>query len=125
MAYSSQIAKYRVQSMWTINYFIKYILENSYIAFNIANGDEIEIVESGQYNNINSRDPELAPPIELSNTTIEEKYGSRYTDVAFYIRRKNSQSDKVLSLIHPQDLLDYDSIDEDDDNIFNLTPSPY
>ena len=135
IAYSYQIKKYLVNSLWTISEFIQYITESAYVDFNIDSDSNIEIVESGQYNNINGRDPELAPHIEPLDVTIEEKYGNNYKNVAFYIRNKNTQTSTDnsnqninLSLIHPDLLNDDDdnddADDDDDDSIFNLIPSP-
>ena len=135
LAYSNQIKKYIVNPLWSINEFITYIKESVYLDFNIDPDSNVEIVESGQYNNINGRDPELAPPIDPSHITIQEKYGNNYRNVAFYIRNKNTQTSRdnsesniTLSLIHPDllnDKLDEDKLDEEENNpIFNLTPSP-
>ena len=47
----------------------------------------IEVVETGQYNNNNGRDPELAPKIDYYNEyTLRDVYGNRWRNIAFYIR---------------------------------------
>lgn len=47
----------------------------------------IEIVETGQYNNVNGRDPELAPKINYPDEyTLRDVYGHRLGNTAFYIR---------------------------------------
>ena len=46
----------------------------------------MHIVESGQFDNINGFDPELAPELVDSDMTIREKYLNISGQVAFYIR---------------------------------------
>jgi len=48
--------------------------------------NDVDVVESGQYDNINSFHPELAPVLEPSSQTIRERYDGRYNQIAFYIR---------------------------------------
>ena len=45
---------------------------------------DVEIVECGQYDNVNGRNPELAPAVQNSETRIEQLYNPQTT--AFYIR---------------------------------------
>lgn len=48
---------------------------------------DIEIVETGQYNNINGRDAELAPKIAYHNEyTLRDVYRNRWRNTSFYIR---------------------------------------
>jgi hypothetical protein len=54
-----------------------------------SNSYKIEIVESGQFDNINGRDAELAPALDPnSDTTLRQKYGDNIKHKAFYIRPK-------------------------------------
>ena len=54
-----------------------------------SNSYKIEIVETGQFDNVNGRDAELAPALnETSNITLREKYGDNIKHKAFYIRPK-------------------------------------
>jgi hypothetical protein len=47
----------------------------------------IEIVEGDQYNNINGREPELAPKINYHDEyTLRDVYGHRWRNTMFYIR---------------------------------------
>ena len=57
--------------------------------------DKIELVETGQYNNVNGRDPELAPCINYpESTTLREIYGDRWKKTSFYIRvTRNTTND--------------------------------
>jgi len=49
----------------------------------------IEIVEAGQYNNINGKSAELAPEISYSEAdTLKDIYGKNGKITAFYIRLK-------------------------------------
>jgi hypothetical protein len=49
--------------------------------------EDIEIIESGNPNNINGRDAEMAPALEPSSIRIREIYGTRHKQTAFYIRK--------------------------------------
>ena len=52
--------------------------------------DVFELVEAGQYNNINGRDPELAPFIvHPFSSTLREIYGNKWKQTAFYARIKH------------------------------------
>ena len=54
-----------------------------------SNSYKIEIVETGQFDNVNGRDAELAPALNPnSDTTLREKYGDNIKHKAFYIRPK-------------------------------------
>ena len=54
------------------------------------NLDNYEIVEAGQYNNENGRDPELAPAIKMSDTTT---IGQKYVNYSgFYIRETHNNN---------------------------------
>lgn len=46
-----------------------------------------EIVEAGQYNNVNGWSPELAPALEPSDDiTLHQKYGVYWKNISFYLR---------------------------------------
>ena len=54
-----------------------------------SNSYKIEIVEAGQFDNVNGRDAELAPALDPnSDTTLRQKYGDNIKHKAFYIRPK-------------------------------------
>jgi uncharacterized SAM-binding protein YcdF (DUF218 family) len=55
--------------------------------FNISENYDIEIIESGQYNNVNGRDAELAPALTPSDTIFIDKFRNTYTNITFYIRK--------------------------------------
>jgi len=67
---------------------IHYIKVSAYADFDIDKEafPDLEVVESGQPNNVNGQHAELAPALEPSGMTIEEKYGGRYNQTAFYVR---------------------------------------
>ena len=74
----------KVDSTLTISQFIDLINSNFIrVYFDINDIYTIEVVEAG--NNING-DAELAPALQPSEETLEEKYGNNYKSVAFYIR---------------------------------------
>jgi hypothetical protein len=47
--------------------------------------NDVLVIEAGQYNNINGPQPEVAPPMEPSSITIQEKYEGKYDQIIFYI----------------------------------------
>jgi hypothetical protein len=87
LAYTTKTKTYRFKPNLTITNFIETIKNQAYNDFDIYSGYDIEIVETGQYNNINGRNPEEAPALEPEfNTSLREKYGNINYNVAFYIR---------------------------------------
>ena len=54
---------------------------------NVEPNYDIEIIEGDQYNNINGRDPELAPKINYHDDyTLRDVYGNKWRNTTFYIR---------------------------------------
>lgn len=45
-----------------------------------------EIVEAGQYNNVNGPYPELAPAIISSDKSLKDVYNNNFRDISFYVR---------------------------------------
>lgn len=86
MVYTCKTINYNIDSNMTIANFINYVKQKIRVDFNIDNNIGIEIVESGQFNNENGRDAELATALYSSDITIREKYGNNYKNLAFYIR---------------------------------------
>jgi hypothetical protein len=86
--YTNKSVCYNIDANFTMKEFINYIKSKAYNDFNINDNYKIEIVEAGQFNNINGSDAELAPEIESCETTLREKYGEKYKYVSFYIRPK-------------------------------------
>ena len=85
--YTSKVKRYRVAKSLTMTQFIHDVKVKAYIDFEIDNHDAVmHIVESGQFDNINGFDPELAPELVDSDMTIREKYLNISGQVAFYIR---------------------------------------
>jgi hypothetical protein len=57
------------------------------IVFDKYPNNLFEIVEAGQFNNINGRDPEVAPAINYpSESTLREIYDKNWKTTAFYLR---------------------------------------
>jgi hypothetical protein len=52
--------------------------------------NRIDIIEAGQFHNINGRDAELAPPLEPSNKLFKYYFEKRINTTAFYIRIRNN-----------------------------------
>lgn len=70
----------------TMKNFIESV-ENSMRNFESNPYRDIEIVETGQFNNINGANAELAPKIEYHpHYTLRDVYGNRWRNTAFYIR---------------------------------------
>jgi hypothetical protein len=86
ICYTERNFEFSLNPDTTIKNFIKFI--KNYILENEPNPDcDIEILETGQYNNINGRDPELAPKINYHNEyTLRDVYGHRWRNTSFYIR---------------------------------------
>lgn len=86
MAYTETTKTYHVDDTLTTRELVTYIRENVYNDMNIENNRRIEIVETGQFDNVNGRDPELAPAFVPSDMTLTEKYGGNNSLISFYIR---------------------------------------
>lgn len=89
--YTCKTQTYRVNYNYTVAQFYEFITTKAFSDdFGInSNSYRIEIVEAGQYDNVNGRDAELAPALDPnSNTTLREKYGDNIKHKAFYIRPK-------------------------------------
>ncbi len=89
VVYTSETATYLFNPAITIKTFIILSKRKARADF-LSNGNnlnvEIEIVETGQCDNINGRDAEQAPALEPSDETLEERFGSRHILPSFYIR---------------------------------------
>ena len=88
MVDTSQTIYYDIELNSTIASFILNIKNKIRENFNIDNNYAIDIVEAGQFNNINGRDAELAPALEPSNLTLLQKYENNYKQTSFYIRNR-------------------------------------
>jgi len=86
IVYTDRYTDVSVSKNLTINKFIETITPILKNNLEIPMETNIEIVEAGQYHNINGRDAELAPPLEPSEQTLEQIYGNRHSKTAFYIR---------------------------------------
>ena len=88
-AYSCKTKTYRVSIDYTIAQLYDFIILKAYgNDFNINSSYKIEIVEAGQFNNVNGRDAELAPALDPNEMTLRDKYGENISNKAFYIRPK-------------------------------------
>jgi len=90
VAYTCQTATYSFNPEITIRTFIILAIRKARVDF-VFNGNSnayvaIEIVETGQCDNINGIDAEQAPALEPSDETLEERFGSRHILPSFYIR---------------------------------------
>lgn len=118
LAYSTSTFKLQVDIEQTITNFILFAKDNAKNILNINESDEIEIVQAGNYNNENGRDPELAPALNNSDYTLYEYFQDDiyYGRIAFYIRiKKNNTIMNNLSIIVP---------DENNEKIERGTPPP-
>ena len=86
VVYTCETINYDIDLDMSISDFINIVKNRARADFAINLNYTIEIVESGQSNNVNGRDAELAPALECSDTTIREKYGDNYKYIAFYVR---------------------------------------
>lgn len=84
IVYTDRIFNFSFNPNTTIKNFVEYI---SNFMHEIEPNYTIEIVESGQYYNINGRDPELAPKINYYNEyTLRDIYRNRQGNTSFYLR---------------------------------------
>jgi hypothetical protein len=68
--------------------FINNIKNKVYDDFHInLREEDVEIVVAGNYNNVNGRNPELAPALEPRHDTTFRQYFGNEAQVAFYIRK--------------------------------------
>lgn len=87
LAYTSKTKNYAVKSDMSIKNFIREIRQRAPIDFELNCGEDIEIVETGQFDNICGHDAELAPALEESHRTLGDLYANRYHSTSFYIRK--------------------------------------
>ena len=86
LAYTCETITYVFNPCITITQFIILAIRKARTDFAINANDNVEIVETGQYDNINGIDAEKAPALEHSDTTLEERFGCRNSLPSFYIR---------------------------------------
>jgi hypothetical protein len=87
LAYTCQSKIYFVRPNITISQFIDDIKLRARGDFNLSDNEDIEIVITGQYDNVNGRDPELAPAIQPSNILLSQFYQNTHMNTSFYIRK--------------------------------------
>lgn len=87
LAYTCQTKQYFIIPNVTLSQFIDDIKMRARWDFHLTDDEDIEVVEAGQYDNINGRDPELAPALQPSNILLSEIYENTYKNVVFYIRK--------------------------------------
>ena len=89
--YTCKTHTYNINRDYTIVQLYEFITPKAFSDdFGIdSNSYKIEIVEAGQFDNINGRDAELAPALDPNATiTLRDKYGDNIKHKAFYIRPK-------------------------------------
>jgi hypothetical protein len=88
--YTCKTQTYNIKSECTIAQLYDFITPKAYSDdFGIDSHYKIEIVEAGQFNNVNGRDAELAPALNTnSGITLRDKYGDNVKNKSFYIRPK-------------------------------------
>ena len=89
--YTCKTQTYTININYTIAQFYEFITTRAYSDdFGInRNSYKIEIVEAGQFDNVNGRDAELAPALNQNEEiSLRDKYGDNIKHKAFYIRPK-------------------------------------
>lgn len=89
--YTCKTQTYTININYTIRQFYEFITAKAYSDdFGInQNSYKIEIVEAGQFDNVNGHNAELSPAINQNEeVTLREKYGDNLKHKAFYIRPK-------------------------------------
>ena len=109
--YTCKTKVYPINIHYTMAQLYEFITAKAYSDdFGInSNSYKIEIVETGQFDNVNGRDAELAPALNPnSDTTLREKYGDNIKHKAFYIRPKlfinipDSQTNDEMIVMAPR-----------------------
>ena len=101
-AYWHHKMEYEFSEETTIRELIEFIQKHAYTDFEFFKLDPIEypyieIVEMGQYNNVNGYDSELAPAMQPSDETLKQRYIRNYENIGFFIRY--SQSNPLLKKV--------------------------
>ena len=91
--YTVNFKYYRFDPEISINTFIEEVKLQARIDFNLRNDEDVKIIEAGQFNNIVGHDAERALAIEPSDCKLREKYGTRVSNTAFYIRKFSTTED--------------------------------
>ena len=86
LAYTCETITYVFNPCITITQFIILAIRKARTDFAINANDNVEIVETGQYDNINGIDAEKARALEHSDNTLEEIFGCRNSLPSLYIR---------------------------------------
>ena len=86
VVYTCKTATYLFNPAITIRTFIVLAIRKARADFAINPNDNVEIVETGQHNNVNGIDAEKAPALALSYATLEETFGGRSIAPSFYVR---------------------------------------
>ena len=89
--YTCKTKVYPINIHYTIAQLYEFITAKAYSDdFGInSNSYKIEIVETGQFDNVNGHNAELAPALNQNEEiTLREKYGDNIKHKAFYIRPK-------------------------------------
>jgi hypothetical protein len=86
IAYTEKTIYYRFSPNISIKNFIETVRYKAKIDFQLNDDKNIEVIEAGQFENINGRDAELAPALIPYNETLREIYGNNYNNTAFYLR---------------------------------------
>ena len=89
ITYSEEKTSIEFESQITIKEFVEQASIKIREIFPDINFASLDIVEAGQYNNSNGRNPELADRIDLVyniDSTLEDIFGNRWKNTAFYIR---------------------------------------
>ena len=89
--YTCKTKVYPINIHYTMAQLYEFITPKAYSDdFGInSNSYKIEIVETGQFDNVNGHNAELAPALNQNEEmTLREKYGDNIKHKAFYIRPK-------------------------------------
>lgn len=81
LVYTTNSKEYSFNPAMSVTEFCTDVRAKAIVDFNLL---DVEIVECGQYDNVNGHNPELAPPLQDSDTRIDHLYNPQTT--AFYIR---------------------------------------
>ena len=84
IVYTDRIFNFTFEPETTIKNFIEYVSNRMR---EIEPNHSIEIIESGQYYNINGKDPEMAPKLNYCyEYTLRDVFRNRLRNTSFFIR---------------------------------------
>ena len=88
LVYTCKTINYTINSNITISEFIDYVKNRIREDFQLNIYEDIEIIQSGQFPNVNGNQAEMAPALQPSDYRLCDLYNINSFDIkTFYIRK--------------------------------------